>query len=241
MHGSYGFAALRVDGSVVTWGCDASKDSTLINELDGSIDVTKIFPTGYSFTALRADGSVVTAVDQPPLHFGDYIKMPNQLTGVVSFSDASTDDIYKVSTIINSTTTTYGDDAIIGTNGRDTINGGLGNDSLTGGLGSDSFVFNTTLNAKTNVDTIVDFVPDVDQIQLAKNIMTKIGNVGNLNANVFTLSTQPLNATSRIIYDSSSGGLSYDADGIGSIPAIQFAIIGVSTHPNLSSTDFVIM
>jgi Ca2+-binding RTX toxin-like protein len=71
--------------------------------------------------------------------------------------------------------------------------------------------------------------------------MTNIGNVGNINASTFTLSTQSLTAANRIIYDPFSGALSFDADGSGSIPAIQFAIIGVSTHPILSNTDFVIV
>jgi ribosomal protein L30E len=245
MHGNYGFSALRADGSVVTWGwgLESSADnSSLTKQLDGSIDVTKILPTGNSFAALRADGSIVTVDDQVWWNPDEYIKMPSQLTGVVSFTDASTDDIYKVSDVTHSTTTTSGDDVITGTSGRNTINGGLGKDTLTGGLGSDTFVFNTTLNAQTNVDTITDFVSDVDQIQLAKSIMTKIGNVGDLNASAFTLSNQPLTAAAnRIIYDPSSGSLSYDADGSGSIPAIQFAIIGVYTHPILSNTDFVIV
>jgi Ca2+-binding RTX toxin-like protein len=247
------FAALRVDGSVVTWGDDLSggdssvyhyddakstviKDYSVTKQLDGTIDVKQIYSNGYAFAALRVDGSVVTWG-----YYENSTQIPNKLNGVVSFADPSTDDIYKISTVTHSTITTSEDDVITGTSGRDTINGGLGNDTLTGGLGSDKFVFNTTLNAKTNVDTITDFVHDIDQIQLAKSIMTNIGNVGNINASTFTLSTQSLTAANRIIYDLSLGALSYDADGSGSIPAIQFAIIGVSTHPILSNTDFVIV
>ena len=37
-----------------------------------------------------------------------------------------------------------------------TLSGGLGNDTLTGGAGADQFVFNTALNAVTNVDHITE-------------------------------------------------------------------------------------
>jgi hypothetical protein len=244
---------IKRDGSVVTWGGTSSggdsgvyhyddatnkhiKDYSVASQLDGTIDVKQIFSSYDAFAALRVDGSVITWG-----YYENSTQIPNKLNGVVSFADPSTDDIYKISTVTHSTITTSEDDVITGTSGRDTINGGLGNDTLTGGLGSDKFVFNTTLNAKTNVDTITDFVHDIDQIQLAKSIMTNIGNVGNINASTFTLSTQSLTAANRILYDPSSGALSYDADGSGSIPAIQFAIIGVSTHPILSNTDFVIV
>jgi hypothetical protein len=60
---TYGaFAALRADGSVVTWG-DAGyggDSSAVATKLDGTIDVTQVFSTVVAFTALRADGSVVT-------------------------------------------------------------------------------------------------------------------------------------------------------------------------------------
>ena len=59
-----------------------------------------------------------------------------------------------------------GNDILIGYGGNDTINGGTGddrihgradNDTLTGDLGNDTFIFNTALNATTNVDHITDF------------------------------------------------------------------------------------
>ncbi|MER2625823.1 MAG: DUF4347 domain-containing protein, partial [Accumulibacter sp.] len=56
------FAALRADGSVVTWG-DASmggNSSAVATKLDGTIDVRQVFSNGWAFAALRADGSLVT-------------------------------------------------------------------------------------------------------------------------------------------------------------------------------------
>jgi len=61
------FAALRSDGSVVTWGSsdsggnDYGGDSSMVaTQLNGAVDVKQIFSTGRAFAALRSDGSVVT-------------------------------------------------------------------------------------------------------------------------------------------------------------------------------------
>ncbi len=50
------FAALRADGSVVTWGSGYyGGDSTAVaSQLNGTIDVTQIFSTGNAFAALRS-------------------------------------------------------------------------------------------------------------------------------------------------------------------------------------------
>jgi Ca2+-binding RTX toxin-like protein len=58
----FAFAALRADGSVVTWGAynSGGDSSAVATKLDGSIDVTQVFSGLRAFAALRADGSVVT-------------------------------------------------------------------------------------------------------------------------------------------------------------------------------------
>ena len=61
---------------------------------------------------------------------------------------------------------------VTGNAGSNILNGGLGNDTLTGNAGNDTFVFNTALNAATNVDTIADFVVVNDTIQLENAVFT---------------------------------------------------------------------
>ncbi|MCB1968687.1 MAG: DUF4347 domain-containing protein, partial [Candidatus Accumulibacter sp.] len=58
----YAFAAVRADGSVVTWGhsTNGGNSSAVTAGLDGTIDVTQVFSTMSAFAALRANGSVVT-------------------------------------------------------------------------------------------------------------------------------------------------------------------------------------
>ncbi len=133
-----------------------------------------------------------------------------------------------------------GDDTISGAAGKDTINGGLGNDQLTGGAGADKFVFNTALSS-SNIDTITDFVHGSDKVQLAKSIMSNLGTLGVLKSADFKLSTARLDASDRIIYNKTTGDLSYDSDGSGANAAIKIAIIGTSSHPTLSNTDFTIV
>jgi len=75
------FAALRADGSVVTWGDssmggDSSSVASLING-----DVTQVFSTQTAFAALREDGSVVTWGDSS--YGGDSNTITNLINGDV--------------------------------------------------------------------------------------------------------------------------------------------------------------
>ena len=60
---SFALAALRSDGSVVTWGDPLHGGDTSGVDFDGpdnNLAVSQIFSTSYAFAALRSDGSVVT-------------------------------------------------------------------------------------------------------------------------------------------------------------------------------------
>jgi Ca2+-binding RTX toxin-like protein len=132
-----------------------------------------------------------------------------------------------------------GRDALKGGAGDDTLIGGLGNDTLTGGDGNDVFVFNTA-TAK-NVDTILDFVSGRDKIQLSQSIFTDAGLIGNLSTDAFWSAATAHDASDRVIYNSTSGALYYDADGNGSGAAVQIAILGVQTHPTIDYKDFAVI
>ena len=88
----YAFAAIRSDGSVITWGNslfggDSSQVATVLN---GAIDVARIYATAKAFVALRTDGSVVTWGES------DNSAVASQLSsGVVSFADIATNDVYQ--------------------------------------------------------------------------------------------------------------------------------------------------
>ncbi|MBD8663141.1 calcium-binding protein [Rhizobium sp. CFBP 8752] len=133
-----------------------------------------------------------------------------------------------------------GKDSLLGGAGNDKLNGGLHNDTLTGGAGNDTFVFSTAIGT-TNVDSLADFSVKDDVIHLENAIFTKLTGTGVLTADQFTANKTGLatDKADRIIYESDSGKLFYDADGSGKGLATQFATL--KTGLALLSDDFFII
>ncbi len=129
--------------------------------------------------------------------------------------------------------------------GNDTLVGGNGSDILYGGSGSDFFVFGFTPNATGNLDTIADFQSGVDKIQLSKAIFTALGAAGSgLTQAQFWAGAGVVkghDADDRIVYNSTTGALYYDADGSGSTVAVQIALLGTTTHGSLLFSDIQII
>ena len=122
---------------------------------------------------------------------------------------------------------------IDGSSGDDTVYGGLGNDSLTGGAGSDLFVFNSKLNAKSNLDTITDFTSGDDVLELSTSIFKKL--VGTLSASNLVNGTKALDSDDYLVFNNNT--LYYDADGSGNGKAVAIAqLTGVTS---LDITDLV--
>lgn len=132
-----------------------------------------------------------------------------------------------------------GNDVLTGGAGDDLLVGGAGSDSLNGGLGADVFRFNAALGA-SNIDTIKGFVVTDDTIQLDDAVFVGIGPLGTLAADAFVTGTAALDSDDRIIFNSATGALLYDADGSGAGAAIQFATISGLTG-TLTANDFVII
>lgn len=131
-----------------------------------------------------------------------------------------------------------GSDTISGDAGSDVLYGGQGNDQLTGGAGQDSFMFDAALNISTNVDTITDFTVSYDKIRLSEDVFTTAGAAGTLDAAAFRAGTAAGDSSDRIIYDSTTGNIYYDADGTGGIAQILFAQVTPGTL--LTNADFII-
>jgi Ca2+-binding RTX toxin-like protein len=174
----------------------------------------------------------------------------NHLNNVLKSSPTSWDSISVIlSTIDNANVSQEafyglgGNDTILAGGGNDLLSGGLGNDRLSGGFGSDKFLFDTTLNSKTNVDIITDFVPGIDRIELDDEIFESFVGVtdqiaeGNLVKG--GKGVKALDSNDYLIFNTTTGAFFYDADGNGSGAAIQFATLtGVS---NVAHTDFWIV
>ena len=119
--------------------------------------------------------------------------------------------------------------------------GYLGNDALWGQTGMDRFVFNTGLNAATNIDKIMDFAVVDDTIWLENAIFTALGAAGALPAAALAANAAGVagDASDRIIYETDTGKLFYDADGTGAIARVQFATLSVGLA--LTSFDFLVI
>jgi Ca2+-binding RTX toxin-like protein len=142
--------------------------------------------------------------------------------------------------IENLTGSSY-NDTLSGNSGTNVLIGGTGNDVLTGGAGLDAFLFNTALNAATNLDMLTDFSAADDTIRLENAIFTQLATTGTLNAAHFRASTAGTAADGDdyILYDSDSGALYYDADGNGAGLAVQFA--SLTGNPVISNSDFMVI
>lgn len=153
----------------------------------------------------------------------------------------------------NFVTGTKADDLISGTGGIDQIDGRAGadfiygkggSDILMGKLGRDKFVFDTALDG--SVDTLADFNPAHDSIYLDNAIFGKLGagslaSPGKLDSGwlVDGPGAVARDADDYILYDKTTGALSYDADGSGSGAAVKFAQL--PTGLDLASTHFFVI
>ncbi|MDJ0511305.1 MAG: DUF839 domain-containing protein [Crocosphaera sp.] len=138
-----------------------------------------------------------------------------------------------------------GDDTLQGGIGRDRLNGGAGNDELTGGGSIDRFIFNTNeafQSQDLGIDTITDFQPDLDLILLDRDTFTAITTAtgGDIGDEFDTVTSSPETSSGIIVYDSSTGGLFYNANGsaAGFGDGGQFATL--SDNPTLTADNFQI-
>jgi Ca2+-binding RTX toxin-like protein len=112
-----------------------------------------------------------------------------------------------------------GADTLTGTTGNDVIAGGPGSDNLTGGGGADIFAFTV---ANGTVDRITDFASGTDKLAFARSAFSALA-PGELSTAAFVQAAAALTSEQRIIYNQSTGVVSYDADGSGGGAAITVA------------------
>ena len=94
-----------------------------------------------------------------------------------------------------------------------------------GGAGYDFFAFESKLS-KSSIDTVTDFNAKYDTIMLWKGIFNVAASSnGVISSGTFWVGSKAHDRSDRIIYDKSTGALSYDPDGTGSKAAQQFAIL----------------
>lgn len=125
---------------------------------------------------------------------------------------------------------------LFGLDGADRLDGGLGADTLQGGAPADTYVFSSALGAG-NIDTIVNFNVADDTIELDSAVFTGLA-AGALDPGAFHTGAAATDAGHRVIYDSATGQLFFDTDGLGGADQILFATLAPGLA--LTSSDFII-
>jgi Ca2+-binding RTX toxin-like protein len=124
--------------------------------------------------------------------------------------------------------------------GSDTLAGGAGIDSLYGGTEADHFVFRESGSA--NADSIGDFTSGADKIALDATVMTALGASGNFAAGDarFWSSSAGVahDADDRIIYETDTRQIWYDADGSGA--GARQLIATLQVGGTLAAADIVV-
>ena len=93
----------------------------------------------------------------------------------------------------------------------------------------------------TGVDHATGSTTASDHISIAKATFTALGAVGTLGTTAFYAAAGATSghlATDRVIYNTTTGALYYDADGSSSGAAVQIGV--VDGHPTLAYTDVLI-
>ena len=133
------------------------------------------------------------------------------------------------------------DNVLTGNAQGNALNGKAGSDTLIGGEGNDRFVFDSVLDALTNVDTLADFAAG-DRIVLDNDVFAALGAAGTLHASLFHAGAGVTGAASGqgagLYYDTAEGVLYYDADGHGGTDAVEF--VNLAHRPGLTAADFLI-
>ncbi len=127
---------------------------------------------------------------------------------------------------------------LIGNGANNVLDGQKGNDTLIGGGSNDTFAFSTKLDALTNVDTLADFVSGSDKLALSQSIFSTLS-LGALASTAFVQGAAAMTAAQRIVYDATTGLVSYDKDGSGSSAAIAFAQL--TPGQALTYKDFLVV
>jgi Ca2+-binding RTX toxin-like protein len=128
-----------------------------------------------------------------------------------------------------------GADRLNGQAGNDVLVGGAGADTLSGGDGADRFRFEA---ASEFGDRITDFQHGIDHLEFSRAALGNLLPAGDLAAGFFAKGTVATGAGAKLLYDSASGVVRWDADGAGGAAPVVVATLTGS--PTLTADDIFI-
>ena len=111
---------------------------------------------------------------------------------------------------------------------------------MTGGSGEDYFIF----DLRGGVDHITNFTSGLDHIALTSAMVTELGGIDALSEGAFYVDAVAVaghDADDRLIFNSTTHTLYYDADGNGETKAVKIAVLDMNggVTPTLAYTDFI--
>ena len=126
---------------------------------------------------------------------------------------------------------------IIGNAGNNVIESKGGADALWGLGGKDIFLFGSAAGP-ANTDHVYDYNVRDDTIWLDDAVFSGLA-IGQLASGAFAKGSAAMQSDDRIIYDSSTGNLYFDADGAGGQAQILVATLG--TGLKMTAADFIVI
>jgi Ca2+-binding RTX toxin-like protein len=129
---------------------------------------------------------------------------------------------------------------LYGGGGNDVLGGVGGNDTLEGGAGTDYYMFQGAVPSAGNADTIVGFSSGSERIYLDGRWHAGLGTEGQFSAGDARFRSgagvnSAQDSTDRVVYNTTTGQLWYDADGAGGAAASLIATL--QGAPSLAATD----
>jgi len=236
-NGSTGTAAINLTGNALAQAVTGNAGVNVLSDGGGAGADTLTGLAGNDTYIVRNAGTLIVE--------GTGRGTADRVAAGVSFALAADDNIEVLTTnssagtaAINLTGNALAQ-AVTGNAGANVLNGLGGLDTLTGGGGADAFVFSTALGAG-NIDTMTDFNVAADTIRLENAIFTGLV-AGVLTAAAFRANLTGLaaDASDRIIHETDTGTLFFDADGLGGAAGLRFAVLDPGMA--VTQTDFLVI
>ena len=144
-----------------------------------------------------------------------------------------------------------GNDNLRGNGGDDSLTGGVGNDILTGDAGIDRFIYNSGRAydaGDIGLDLILDFTTGTDKFVLSKTtfnaLRSVVGNDLSQGSDLAIVDNDDLVNTQAafIVYNSASGNLFYNQNGIAAGLGTGGAFVDFFNQPTtLTAADFIVI
>ncbi len=220
------------------------------SEIPGIVDKYEALGDNISFVDIWQGPNGITAEDisAPPIDNGLHPKLAGYEKIASFFYDAVLEAAGTKNTFSNITNIAGSDfdDVIFGNNSNNEILGGEGDDELTGGSGADQFIYTQLADGG---DSLTDFNPgegDVFWINaagfgggLTAGVDLSNGTASPTGVFVSGSNPQAVGNSTNVLYNTNTGVLSVDIDGVGGQNPVTLATL--ENTPNLGINQFEIV